>query len=403
MAEQDDKARLLLAALDAYDARFADELMLEMTPAEVNEVGPDGRTPLLRAVDLGSYALVERVVDRGGDLTFRGADGRDALALAWHWHETGAEAELRRRTGATGPVERERVEDRFGGASEELTFGGVTVRDGHAAIATYLEPDYGIARTFGELLARALAEPDVDRAVWDATTYAVHAHHGLAAWDMAVALHGRPDPLERYFGAEVLRFIVIADRLNEVDEDDESPYNTPLVDLFLPWLERETDRRVIRALTAGLSNARDPRADEPLLALSRSDDADTRTWALSGLSYPAAANCPEAVAAVVERLGDEDPRVRQAAVAAFMWGPAERSSVIADALAERLTDEDLDVRVMAAVRLALRDDPRGDGVIAGLGPVDEETWYRWDLATLSAYRRRRAEEKEAEAGAATER
>ncbi|MFE0045917.1 HEAT repeat domain-containing protein [Streptomyces albireticuli] len=400
MAERDDKARLLLAALDAYDVKFADELMLRMTPAEVNEVGPDGRTPLLRAVDLGSYALVERVVDRGGDLTFQGADGRDALALAWHWHETGAEAELRRRTGATGPVERGRVEARFGGASEELTLDGVTVRDGHSTIATYLEPDYGITRTFDELLARALAEPDTDRGIWDATTYAVYEHHGLAAWDMAVALHDRPDPLERYFGAEVLRFIVIADRFKEVDEDDESPYDTPLVDLFLPWLERETDRRVIRALTAGLSNARDPRADEPLLALSRSADADTRSWALSGLCYPVTANCPEAVAAVVERLGDEDPRVRQAAVAAFMWGPAERSPVIADALAERLTDDDLDVRAMAAVRLALRDDPRGDEVIAGLDPADEETGIRWGLLDLSAYRRRRAEE--AGAGAAAE-
>ncbi|UQI48509.1 HEAT repeat domain-containing protein [Streptomyces sp. HU2014] len=392
-----DRAGLLLAALDAYDARFADELMLEMPPAEVNAVGADGRTPLLRAVDLGSYALVERVVDRGGDLRFRGADGRDALALAWHWHEAGAEAELRRRTGATGPVGRGTVEDGFGGTSEELTLGGVTARDGHAAIATYLEPAYGITRTFDELLARAVAEPDVDRSVWGAATYAVHEHLGLAAWDAAEALCDRPDPLERHFGAEVLRFVVIADRLMEVDEDDESPYDTALVELFLPWLERETDRRVVRALTAGLSNARDPRADEPLPALSRSADADTRKWALSGLSYPVAANCPEAVAAVVERLRDEDPKVRQAAVAAFMWGPAEKSSVIADALAERLTDDDPEVRVTAAVRLAMRDDPRGDDVIDGLGPVDEETWYRWGLADVWSYRRRRAEETEAAA------
>ncbi|MBB5117916.1 hypothetical protein AF335_10120 [Streptomyces eurocidicus] len=387
--EQTDGVRLLLAAVDAYDSKFADGLMSGMSPDEVNGVvAEDGRSLLLRAVDRGAYSLVERILDRGGDVRLTDADGRDALALATYWHGTGVEAELRRRTGATGPVERVKTEEDSMGSTTEFTLGGRTVRDGHSAIVTLLEPVYGITRTFGELLARALAEPDVDHSVWWAATFEA-ASPGPAVWDTAAALRDRPDPRERYFGAEILRSVVIGERLNEVSEDDEDPYDGLLVDLFLPWLAEETDPRVVRSLTAGLANARDPRAEEPLPALARHPDAGTRRWALSGLSYLVTGGRPEAVAAVVECLRDEDPTVRQAACAAFVWTRAA-SPAVKDALAERLTDEDLDVRVMAAVRLGLLDDPRGDEVVAGLDEVEETDRYRWGLLDLWSHQRARA-------------
>lgn len=400
MTEQTDAVRLLLAAVDAYDGKFADDLMSGMSPDEVNEiVAEDGRGLLLRAVDRGAYSVVERILDRGGDVRRADADGRDALALATYWYETGAEAELRRRTGATGPVERVKVAEESAGTVTELTLGGGhTVRDGHAAIVTLLEPEYGITRTFDELLARALAEPDVDHTVWWAATFAA-SEPGPAVWDAAVALRGRPDPRERYFGAEILRSVVIGERLKEDDDEDaEDPYDVLLVDVFLPWLTEETDPRVVRALTAGLSNARDSRADAPLPALARHADAGTRQWALSGLSYLVTGGWPEAVAAVVECLRDEDVAVRRSACAAFVW-TRDATPAVKDALAERLTDEDLDVRAMAAVRLALLDDPRGDEVIAGLDDSDESARYRWGLLDLWSYQSRRAEEAGAEAAA----
>ncbi|MFE2540997.1 hypothetical protein [Actinacidiphila glaucinigra] len=46
-----------------------------------------------------------------------------------------------------------------------------------------------------------------------------------------------------------------------------------------------------------------------------------------------------------------------------------------DVLAARLTDADEGVRVEAAARLALRDDPRGDDLLEALAAPDEASPY----------------------------
>lgn len=256
----------LCLAVDGFDLATVEVLMRS---ARLDRV-VDGQTPLLRAVDRGASDIVTALINHGAQLWHKDREGRDALALARSWHETGAVAELRRRSGSAGTVRRETVRDENGVSVEELTLAGLTVRTGHSAILTALEPRYGIRTSFTELLSRALAEPDVDHEIWWVTTNVLQERRDRATWDMAAALRDRPDPRERYFGAEVLRLF------NLFDYSDEAPFDAPLVDLFLPWAAREPDPRVLRPLTAGLSGALDPRAERPLHDLARHADSGVR-------------------------------------------------------------------------------------------------------------------------------
>ncbi|WP_261955329.1 ankyrin repeat domain-containing protein [Streptomyces nigrescens] len=200
----------LCLAVDAFDLPVVELLS---GAARLDRVAPDGRTALLRAVDRGAYEITEALVRRGAQLWHKDGAGRDALALARYWHETGAVDELRRRNGTTGrsgpaePVRRRTVRGAFGTTCEELSLGELRVRTGHTAILTVLEPRFGVRPAFEELLARALAEPDVDHEVWWATTSAAQQRHDPAVREAAAALRDRPDASERYFGAEVLRLI----------------------------------------------------------------------------------------------------------------------------------------------------------------------------------------------------
>jgi hypothetical protein len=207
---------VLCLAVDAFDLPVIEILL---PSAQLDRVAADGRTALLRAIDLGGYNITERLITQGAKLYLMDTVGRDALALARHWHETGAVAELHRRSGRSDPVGRRTVQDEDMMSCEELSLGSLTVRTGHTAILTALEPRYGITASFDELLSRALAEPDIDHPVWWETTYVLQQRHDPAIWKVAAALHNRQDPLERYFGAEVLRLI------NLFDESDEAPFD----------------------------------------------------------------------------------------------------------------------------------------------------------------------------------
>ncbi|WSY16034.1 HEAT repeat domain-containing protein [Embleya sp. NBC_00896] len=366
----------LCLAVDAFDLPVVDVLAAW---ARLDDAAPDGRTPLLRAIDRGDCEITDRLVGHGANLWVADAEGRDALALARYWHETGVETELRRRSGSD-PVERRTVRrSESWNVCEELSSGGLTVRNGHTAILTALEPRYGIHPPFDELLSRALAEPDVDHEVWWATTYTLEKRHDPAVWNAAAALCDRSDPLERYFGAEVLRYT------NIFDEDEDAPHDRSLVDLFLPWVEREPDPRVAWVLTAGLADAMDPRAGKALPALTRHLDAKVREWAVGGLGSAIEMASPKALVAVTERIGDANAAVRQAACRALAFAPPDTADA-SDLLAGCLVDPDENVRVEAAARLALRDDPRGDEILRGLDPTDEDSPHHWLLYDVSRHR-----------------
>ncbi|GGY01429.1 HEAT repeat domain-containing protein [Streptomyces hiroshimensis] len=380
-----DGTPALCLAVDAFDLAVADELAYR---ARLDRVGPDGRTPLLRAIDRGASLIANMLINRGAQLCHQDAEGRDALALARYWHETGTEAELRRRTGARGPVERRRVrDDVYLETYQELSLGGLTVRDTHTAILTELEPGLGITQPFGRLLSRALAEPDVDHPVWNATMFALQKRRDPAVWNAAGALRHRADPRERYFGATLLHLVIL------FDESEDDSFDEPVVDLLLPWVEQEEDLLVMRALAAGLAAAFDPRAERPLPALTRHPDSEVRRRALSGLARQVSQGDPGALAAVTACTRDADPRVREGACRALGDAPAGSPAPApapapADALAACLDDEDEGVRITAAVRLAMRDDPRGDEVLRACDTIGKDSPYYWDLHDVWSRRQR---------------
>ncbi|MFI1585457.1 HEAT repeat domain-containing protein [Embleya sp. NPDC020630] len=366
----------LCLAVDTFDLPVVDALL---PCARLDEPAPDGRTALLRAIDRGACEIAERLVGYGAKLWVADAEGRDALALARYWHETGVETELRRRSGS-GSVERRTLRRSESGTScEELSSGGLTIRNGHTAILTALEPCYGIRPSFDELLSRVLAEPDVDHEVWWAAMYALVERHDSAVWDAAAALCDRSDPLERYFGADVLRCT------NLFDKSEDAPYDRPLVDVFLPRVTHEPDHCVARVLTAGLVEAMDPRAEEALPELTRHLDAEVRKRAVEGLGRAIERAEPDALAAGTECLGDTNAGVRRAACLSLALAPPDTGDV-SDLLAACLVDPDRDVRVEAAARLALRDDPRGDEILRGLAPADVEAPYYWLLYDVYRHR-----------------
>ncbi|MEV5242910.1 HEAT repeat domain-containing protein [Streptomyces cinnamoneus] len=369
----------LCLAVDAFAVPVVDALVW---CARLDLPAADGRTPLLRAVDGGADDIAATLVRRGAHLGLKDAEGRDALALARHWHTVGTEAELRRRTGAPGPVARRTVRNESGLACEELSLGGLTVRTGHATILTRLEPQYGITPPFAELMERALAEPDVDHAVWLTTVHTLRERHDPAVWQAAAALSTRPDPMERYFGAELLYVVVL------FDESEDESFDEPLVDLLLPWAAREEDPLVMRSLAAALANAWDPRSEPPMTALTRHPDGQVRRTAVSGLDRPVAAGDPEALATVVAATRDTDATVRESACHTLGRAAPEDCATAANALAARLDDEAEPVRVTAAIQLALRDDPRGDEVLTALEPVDDTSPYYWQLDTVWRHRER---------------
>ncbi|RLU85837.1 hypothetical protein CTZ27_26060 [Streptomyces griseocarneus] len=368
----------LCLAVDAFDRAVVEELLNPAHAARVDRPAADGRTPLLRAVGNGDHDIAELLIGRGAHLWPKDADGRDALALARHWHAAGAEAELRRRSGASGPVGSEKVTDEAGCVCRELSLGGLKIRDGHTAILTDLEPRYGIRPPFAELLGRALAEPDTDHQVWLATVFTLQRRDDPAVWAEAAALRDHPDPRARLFGAEVLHAGIVFD-----DCEDES-FDASLTDLLLPWAAQEKDLPVLRLLTAGLSSAADPRTERPLLAFTRHDDSVVRSQALSGLHHQVSQGHPEALAAALACARDTSAGVRETACYALERAP--RDSLASDALAACLDDESEAVRVRAAVRLALRDDPRGDEVLRTVDDADQDSPYYWDLDQVWRHR-----------------
>jgi hypothetical protein len=143
--------------------------------------------------------------------------------------------------------------------------------------------------------------------------------------------------------------------------------------------------RALGLVPSGLSGALDPRAERPLHDLARHADSGVRGWAVFGLRYGVDAGRRDALATVLACTRDEAAEVRRGACAALVSAPAAE---VSDALAACLTDETEDVRVTAAVQLALRDDPRGDEILAALDATDAEGPYFGQLYDVERHRRK---------------
>ncbi|NGO79061.1 ankyrin repeat domain-containing protein [Streptomyces sp. YC504] len=392
-APTEDGLPVLCAAVAAYDLDVARALI--ESGADPDLALPDGTTPLIRAVEAGSPAMVAAVLGRDPGLRLPASVRESLLGRARQWHERGAEAELRRRTGASGPVRAEVVEDEYDNVTQ-LSLAGHTVRAGHLAILTGLEWTFRILTPVDELVARAVSAGDPDDVTWTAARWVLGERRSRQTWSAVTAYRHDPDPLHRRFVVDVLRWYVFSQGSRRNSYDKEA------AELLTAWVaEGEDDPEVLAAVLDVLSDtehgeleavglghvdhpaavvrarvpsllldggaAAGPAARVALLALARDEDSTVRAqagWCLA-VAHDGSA---EVSAALVALLRDPDPQVR-AFVAEYAAPCPDRTPAVTDALADLVHEGELNARLNAVHGLLLRDDPRTDEAIESLGTL----------------------------------
>ncbi|MDT0469255.1 HEAT repeat domain-containing protein [Streptomyces gibsoniae] len=391
-----DGLPLLCAAVAGFDHETAEALTEGGADADCEL--PDGTTPLLRAVDLGSPALVDALLGKDPRLRLAEADQKRLLDLARHWYETGEAEELRRRTEASGPATRRVIEDAKNTEVEEVSLDGLTVRAGHSAILTSLEWAFGVLPPVAELVARGIPYPDETHVNWSTASYILAHRRSPQAWSALAALRHHPDPVHRRFLAGVLwdrnflagihdrqdtgqdlEFLaawaldepdghVLAQVLNVFTNEEHAGKET----LGLRYADHP-DPRVRRAVPYCLSSYGKPpseAATTALLALARDPDPEVR-----GVTAQAFATPRDLTPAIGETLltliHDPDPGVR-ACAAESLSGSHDRTAAVTEAFVALLDEEDQLLRLEAACALAHRDDPRTDWAYERVGPLGPE-------------------------------
>ncbi|MFE2582913.1 HEAT repeat domain-containing protein [Streptomyces sp. NPDC059378] len=345
---------------------------------------PEDLLSLSEGVDSGSPALFEALLDREIRGRYPESELLEARDLARRWHESGVEAELRRRTGSRDAVVRTPVQDDEYNCVDEFTLGGVTVRDGHGAILTYVEELLGVRTSFEELMDRALAHADQDNhTTWSSVTILLAGRRDQATWTAAAALRTNPDPSRRLLGAEVLRLTHL---FNDSDED---AFAGSALDMFTDWSAEETDFAVLTEVLVALGEHIDPRAEAALLPHASHTDARVRRAVAQGFSQWSSppAFSGDARTALLRLMTDPDAVVRKTACHTLAVG-RDKDPVLADAMAAALDDADRLVQLAAVYGLALHGDERCVEAARLLGPpqrgsLEEESYldaawrYEW--------------------------
>ncbi|MFD7257417.1 ankyrin repeat domain-containing protein [Streptomyces sp. NPDC059874] len=365
--------------------------------AKVDRRSTDGWTPLLRAVDAGAYSIAWRLLSASAPTWPTGPDGRTALELARHWHESGAENELRRRTGSTGPAELSRVADgEFSSTTGLLRLGDAQVRTGHTAILCDLEEAHRIRTPFAELLARAEAEEDLRHVTRSAAVDVLYRRADRETWEAAAALRTHPRASVRHFGADVIRCIAFFDGCGGSEGCVEAPGcpAPPSRELFLGWLAEETDPEVLAMVIDGLSHTvRSGILDLVLPHRGHPSAVVRRAVVVTFRGQPENPVVGDRLRPVLLAcLRDSDAFVRQRACE-ILAERKERSAEVRDAVARLLDDPEEPVRVEAMSTLTLLDDPRGEEALERFPhPYDEDAPYfgQLYLARNHLWRRRAA-------------
>ncbi|MFK0231956.1 HEAT repeat domain-containing protein [Streptomyces vinaceus] len=386
-AAGEDGLAVLCAAVDAFAYEVAEALVAG--GADPDRELPDGTTPLLRAVEGGSPATVRAL--RGEVLRLSAAERERLLAAARHWYGAGAEEELRRRTGATGPAQWSSAEEEWCDV-EQVSLGGVTARAGHGAVLTELERAFRMLTPVAELVERAVRHPDVCHVDWSASCLWLVQRRDRQTWSAVTAFLHHPSPDHR-------RFVV--DYLRSGDRDlsislGVNPYQQEGAALFKAWALEETDGGVLAALLDAVSDDgpdeplglryaehQDPRvrrevpylfdarltpeATAALFALARDPDPEVRA-AAGGRLGRERPGTPEVRAVVLGLVRDPEHGVRATAAAALAAGD-DRTPEAAEALVALLAEEDQELRLEGAYGLALRDDPRTREAYERVGPL----------------------------------
>ncbi|MDX3382422.1 hypothetical protein PV682_13255 [Streptomyces niveiscabiei] len=383
----------LCTAIAAYDDTAAERLMYD-DGADPDELLPDGTTPLSRAVDSGSPSLVLTLLGKDPCLRLPQPDRARLLASARRWYETGAEEELRRRTGESGPSESVRVLDDEYDWVEEIRLGEHVVRAGHGAVLTLLERAFLILTPVDELVARAAAVADEGHVDWTAVDWHLCNRPSLETWSALAAHHRHPDPVHRRFVAHHLWSRGISGR---------GPVPETLA-LLTTWAAQEVDPGILAEVVKAFGQYTDP--NHGLMALSYADHPDVRVRrAVPDVlaDYGGAPLTPGAATALRALMRDPDALVRACACAASagdsgllaartealvllaegpdtdMHGTAaeqlgsieDTCPAVIDALWSLLGDDDVIVRLEAAYGLLRHGDPRIAEAVERVGPLGE--------------------------------
>ncbi|MFD7415120.1 hypothetical protein [Kitasatospora purpeofusca] len=397
--EQDVPA--LCLAVAAFDSSVADYLV--SGGADAARRLPDGTTPQLRAVDSGSISLASSLL---GDVAVLDESTRtELLARARQWHETGAVAMLRMRTGSSGTVERVRVRDREWSTDyHEIRLGGVAVRDGHTGVLTFVEKHFGLRPGVEELAARACALefPDREHASWREITKTLAERQDGETWDAAAALRAHPDPLHRRFGAEVL----ISLNMGDPRSDSPSPFEQRTLEFLLAWAVAEEHPDVLAEILSGLGHHEDPRVEPLGLSYLAHPASKVRGEVASTLERTVSDRSGrwtytrEGLDAMLVLARDTDASVR-GLVGYQLAESAHREPAVGDVLAELLDEEDQVARIWGAFGLAERDDPRCVDDAGRVGTVAEYEAWSWILDAPSRYEQRQKELGRRERGVPT--
>ncbi|MFJ1809870.1 MULTISPECIES: hypothetical protein [unclassified Streptomyces] len=388
-----DGVPLLCVAVAAYDEPVAEVLVkagadplrpLARVPG--GDPGlPGGDTALTRAVDGGCSWMTGTLLPEPVRLD---ADTRaDLLARARYWAEADLAAELRRRTGATGPAERGRVRnDSWSSGYERYTLGGQTVWDGHPGVLTQLEERFGIRTPFDELVLRALSRPDRDHGAWSDVVIHLARRQDAETWAAAKALRDHPDRLRRVFAADVLRCLVMGfgTMTDAVSGRRSAVVEKPASEVFLPWALEERDPEVLAMVLSGLSEGGEEDPDRiaecEAVALSYAGHPDPRVRreVPDLLPFGPTPVPPGKLATVYALARDPDPAVRER-TAYWLASCTAQAPGLTDVLAGLGDDELRETRVHAAWGLARRGDPRCVEAERRLLPLDPDGWPDGDL------------------------
>ncbi|QCD56404.1 hypothetical protein [Streptomyces hawaiiensis] len=377
-----DGLPVLCLAVAAYDRPVAEALL--QAGADPLRRLPDGSTPLTRAVDGGSHLLTYALAT--SRMPLPAPVRAEVLARARRWAEAGAEAELRRLTGLAGPVRRIRVEDdEIGWWCEQLTLGGMTVRDEHRAVLTSMEERYGTRTPFDELVARALAHPDRDHVVWSDVVFTLGRRLDEETWQWARDLLDHPGRLHRLLAAEILLLLILGDLVKQGD-----PFRDRGREL-VPWAEQEEDPEVLAALLNAMTHDSAPEIEAVGLSYLTHPDPRVRSLVPGAVHQHDDGRSrirPESLTAVLTLAHDEDPGVREA-VCHWLAHQRGREPEVGDALVTLTHDERQVIRVCAVSGLAYRDDPRCVEAEHRIGPLDPEQPFDERLLDVWRYQRRR--------------
>ncbi|MFC9426750.1 ankyrin repeat domain-containing protein [Streptomyces sp. NPDC056987] len=408
--------RALLAAGAAPDGReafdytaivwavvqgFADtaETLLEYG-ADPDLPGPGGEAPLVLAARRGSTAAVRVLLRYGAGArdsgsvyntsragAYPGADSGTrgaALAEARRWMALDVEQELLKgllsafgdgdeAEGYETVVRRIRADGSETVIVELLRDGGGAGREqqtGHAAVATLLEAELGIATPYEELAGRALGCGDPERDDWTEAVAALWRRGDEETFATCAAWCASDEPLRQAFAADVLARLGATGGAGPQGTgagaeaaDGGSPYTARAVPLLRGLSRQAVEPELISSVVVALGQHGDPSALPEILRHTAHPDAGVRrrvAVALTGL-VPAAGPVPadhhDGVQAMVRLSQDEDAAVRDRAVMALAALEADTYE-IREALAARLNEPDAGTAARAAWGLAVRRDPR---------------------------------------------